>query len=603
MPAPSQPSTSRPAGSAALTLGVLGVVFGDIGTSPLYAIRTVFSRDAARPVSIDPGDVYGVISLVFWAITIIVTAQYVLLILRADNDGEGGIMALIALLLRLRGPGPPNPRMVFALAGLGIFGASLFFGDSILTPAISVLSAVEGVKVVTPSLGHFAVPATAVILIVLFAVQRLGTGAVGKVFGPVMVVWFTALAACGVKGIADHPGVLRALSPTYAVQFLADRGLIAFLALGGVVLAVTGAEALYADMGHFGRSPIRRAWLLAVFPALTLNYLGQGALLIGDPRAAGDPFYMLVPDWARIPMVLLATAATVIASQAVITGAFSVARQAVQLGYLPRMRIKHTSRLQVGQIYVPLINWTLLLGVLTLVLAFKHSTSLAAAYGIAVTGTITITTILFFVVLGSRARHPRWQIIAGAVAFLIVDLGFLSANLTKILDGGWIPILVGVGVFTVLMTWQRGRTIVTRKREQLEGQLQDFVSELHQHGRRSIASPGPPCFSAPAVRRRRWRCAPTSSTTTPCTSTSSSSASRRCRSRTSRPKRGCRSATLASATTASATSRHALALRMTPTCRKFCATPTTAALKARSRSTRRLTSCRRSSCDARTLPA
>ena len=456
-------------------------MFGDIRTSPLHAIHTVFSRQAARPVPINPDDVYGVISLVVWAITIIVTVKYVMLIMRADNDGEGGIMALIALLLRLRGPTTLRRRTLTVLAGLGIFGASLLSGDSILTPAISVLSAVEGVQVVAPSIGDVVVPVTAVILIVLFAAERLGTEVVGKVFWPVMVMWFAALAACGVNGIADHPGVLRALSPTYAVQFLADRGLIAFLALGGVVLAVTGAEALYADMGHFGASPIRRAWLLAVFPAPTLNYLGQGGLLISDPRAADDPFFMLVPGSAQIPMGLLATAPTVIASRAVITGAFSIARQAAQLGYLSRMRIRHTSRHAVGQIYIPFINWTLLAGVLTLVFAFQHSSNLAAACGIAVTGTITITTILFFAVVRSRTRRPLWQIIAAAVGFLIVDLGFLSANPTKILDGGWIPILVAIGVFSVPMTWQQGRSIVTDKREHLEGRLQDFVSELHDH--------------------------------------------------------------------------------------------------------------------------
>jgi KUP system potassium uptake protein len=444
----------------------------------------VFSRGAARPVPVSSDDVYGVISLVFWAVTIIVTLMYVMLIMRADNDGEGGIMALVALLSRLRGPRAPAHQAVLVLTALGIFGASLFFGDGILTPAISVLSAVEGLKIVAPSLGGLVVPATAVILTVLFILQRLGTASVGRLFGPVMVVWFSALAACGVKGIAAHPSVLRALSPTYALQFLGNGGVTAFLALGGVVLAVTGAEALYADMGHFGTSPIRRAWLFAVFPALTLNYLGQGALLINDPHAAADPFFELVPAWARVTMLLLATVATVIASQAVITGAFSVTRQAVQLGYLPRMRIRQTSRQEVGQIYVPAVNWALLVGVLALVFTFKHSSKLAAAYGIAVTGTITITTILFFFVLQARSRRPAWQIAAAAVVFLTVDVAFLVANLTKILDGGWIPVLVGVGAFGVLTTWQRGRVIVTDKRERQQGPLQDFVDELHeQRGR------------------------------------------------------------------------------------------------------------------------
>ncbi|MHB8659332.1 MAG: potassium transporter Kup [Solirubrobacteraceae bacterium] len=485
---------------SALALGALGVVFGDIGTSPLYAVQAVFSRGAARPVPVSPDDVYGVISLVFWAVTIIVTLKYVVLIMSADNDGEGGIMALVALLSRLRGPKTPGRRAAVVLAGLGIFGASLFFGDGILTPAISVLSAVEGLRIVAPSLGDVVVPVTAVILIGLFMVQRVGTAAVGRWFGPVMVVWFTALAACGVKGIVEHPGVLRALSPTYALRFLDSRGLTAFLALGGVVLAVTGAEALYADMGHFGASPIRRAWLLAVFPALTLNYLGQGALLINEPHAAADPFFVLAPDWARIPMVLLATVATVIASQAVITGAFSVTRQAVQLGYLPRMRIRQTSRQEVGQIYIPLINWALLVGVLALVFAFEHSSNLAAAYGIAVTGTITITTILYFFVLRARSQRPAWQIAAAALAFLIVDLAFLTANLTKILDGGWIPVLVGVGAFAVLMTWQRGRIIVTGTRERQQGPLQNFVNELHEHRPPVARVPGTAVFLSSGAR-------------------------------------------------------------------------------------------------------
>jgi KUP system potassium uptake protein len=477
---PHQGSTDR-SGPAVLTVAALGVVFGDIGTSPLYAVQTVFARNAARPVPVNPDDIYGVISLVFWAITIIVTVKYVLLVMRADNDGEGGIMALIALLRYLRGDAAPDRRVVVVLAGLGIFGASLFFGDSILTPAISVLSAVEGLTVVTPSFDQFVVPVTTVILVALFAAQRYGTEAVGRLFGPVMLTWFTVIAACGVKGIADHPSILRALSPTYGIEFLANRGLTAYLALGGVVLAVTGAEALYADMGHFGRGPIRRAWLLAVFPALTLNYLGQGALLVTHPQGVANPFFLLVPHWARIPMVVLATAATIIASQAVITGAFSVARQAVRLGYLPRLRVVHTSSREVGQVYVPFINWALFFGVLILVLAFQRSSNLAAAYGLAVTGTITITTILFFVVVHARTGRPLWQIVPVAAAFLVVDLAFLGANLAKILKGGWLPLLVGVGVFTVMTTWQRGRIIVTRRREELEGPLGDFVMRLREN--------------------------------------------------------------------------------------------------------------------------
>jgi KUP system potassium uptake protein len=439
-------------------------------------VQTVFLADAARPVAVHADEIYGVISLVVWTITVIVSVKYVALIMRADNDGEGGIMALIALLLRLHVGG--GRKAVLALAALGIVGASLFFGDSIITPAISVLSAVEGLEIVQPSLSEIVVPVAAAILIALFAAQRLGTAVVGRVFGPVMAIWFAALAALGINGIAHHPGILRALSPVYGVRFFADDGLTAFLALGGVVLAVTGAEALYADMGHFGRSPIRRAWFFVVFPALALNYLGQGALLVDDPGAATSPFFLLVPHWARLPMVFLATLATIIASQAVISGAFSVTRQAVGLGYLPRLRIVHTSERE-GQIYVPFVNWTLLFAVLVVVFAFEHSSKLASAYGIAVTGTITITTLLFFVVARARWRWPLWLIVTAGGAFLVIDVSFLAANLTKIVSGGWLPLLVAAGVSTVLFTWQKGRRIVTRNREQLEGPLRDFVAELH----------------------------------------------------------------------------------------------------------------------------
>jgi KUP system potassium uptake protein len=466
------PSVSR----LALAVGALGVVFGDIGTSPLYAIQTVFSRDVARPVGVNPDAVYGVISLVFWAVVIVVTLNYVVFVMRADNEGEGGIMALIALVLRRAKQA--RAGLLVPLVALGIFGASLFFGDSMITPAISVLSAVEGLEVVEPSLDHLVVPIAAAILIGLFAVQSQGTGVVGRLFGPVMVVWFVVLAALGIHGIADHPGILRALSPTYGVQFFADDGLTAFLALGGVVLAVTGAEALYADMGHFGRGPIRGAWLLAVFPALTLNYLGQGALILEHPSGAANPFYLLVPHWARVPMIFLACAATVIASQAVISGAFSVTRQAVQLGYLPRLRIQHTSRETAGQIYVPFINWALLAAVLILVFAFERSAKLASAYGIAVTGTITITLVLFLVLTHLEGRWPLWQIALAGGLFGFVDLAFLGANLDKLLTGGWLPIVTGVGVYIVLSTWHRGRRIVTRNREREEGSLAGFVELL-----------------------------------------------------------------------------------------------------------------------------
>jgi KUP system potassium uptake protein len=461
---------------AALALGALGVVYGDIGTSPLYALQTVFTVDnhAVHP---DKSSVYGVISLVFWAITLIVTVKMVLLIMRADNDGEGGIMALIALVqnvvLRRR-------VAKAALVALGIFGASLFYGDGMITPAISVLSAVEGLKVVSPSLHSVVVPITVAIIAVLFAIQRLGTAKVGSVFGPIMAVWFTVLSVAGVKGIAEHPGILRAASPTYGAQFLFDHGSVAFAALGGVVLTVTGAEALYADMGHFGRGPIRMSWFAIVFPALILNYMGQGALILGTPEAVDNPFFLLVPHWSRVPMVVLATVATVIASQAVISGAFSVTRQAVQLGFLPRLTIRHTSGDVEGQIYVPVINWGLCVAVIGLVIGFGSSTKLGAAYGIAVTGTLAIDTVLFFVVVRYLWHKPLWMVLVGATGLLIVDLTFFAANLTKVQHGGWFPLLVGLIAFIVLTTWQRGRQIVTQKRTELEGPLHAFVEKIRK---------------------------------------------------------------------------------------------------------------------------
>jgi KUP system potassium uptake protein len=467
---------SRPAAMAALSVGALGVVYGDIGTSPLYALQTVFTVDnhAVHP---DPDSVYGVISLVFWAITLIVSVKMVLLIMRADNDGEGGIMALIALVQNV----VLRRRMAkAALVALGIFGASLFYGDGMITPAISVLSAVEGLKVVSPDLHSVVVPITVAIIALLFAIQRLGTGAVGRLFGPAMAVWFTVLAVAGVKGIADHPGILRAVSPTYGADFLFEHGGVAFAALGGVVLTVTGAEALYADMGHFGRSPIRRAWFAIVFPALILNYMGQGALILGTPEAVDNPFFLLVPHWSRVPMIVLATVATVIASQAVISGAFSVTRQAVQLGFLPRLTVRHTSGHVEGQVYVPSVNWGLFVAVVGLVIGFGSSTSLGSAYGIAVTGTLAIDTLLFFVVVRFLWGRPLWVVLGGAAALLVVDLTFFAANLTKVHHGGWFPLLVGLIAFVVLTTWQRGREIVTQKRSELEGPLRDFVEKIRK---------------------------------------------------------------------------------------------------------------------------
>ena len=461
----------------ALAVGALGVVFGDIGTSPLYTIQTVFNPGDPHPVTVTEDSIFGIISLIFWSVTIIVTVTYVLLVMRADNDGEGGIMALIALIRRRAVPG--GRRTKLTLAALGIFGASLFFGDSMITPAISVLSAIEGVKVAAPSVTNLVIPITVAIIIALFLVQRLGTGAVGRLFGPAMGIWFAAIGVLGVRGIAGHPEILKALSPGYALGFMVGHFGTAFFSLAAVVLAVTGAEALYADMGHFGRPPITRVWLILVFPACILNYMGQGALILGNTGNTSSPFFLLAPGWARLPMVFLAAVATVIASQAVITGAFSVAHQAARLGYLPRLRIAYTSEQQMGQIYVPFINWLLLVAVLTLVVTFKSSAALAYAFGMAVTGTITITTLLYFYVVRYQWRRPLWIVAPGAAILLTVDLLFFAANLTKLVSGAWLPLLIAITAFTVLTTWQRGRELVTRQREHDEGSLGEFVDQLH----------------------------------------------------------------------------------------------------------------------------
>jgi KUP system potassium uptake protein len=467
----------RAAAQGALALGALGVVFGDIGTSPLYTLQTLFDPSDPHPVKVSHESIFGVVSLIFWSITVIVTVTYVVLIMRADNDGEGGIMALIALIRRRALPGGRRAKAI--LAALGIFGASLFLGDSMITPAISVLSAVEGVEVAAPSVSNIVIPITVVIIVILFMAQRLGTGAVGRAFGPIMALWFTIIGLIGIKGIVSHPVILKALSPTYAIGFLFGHFGTAFFSLTAVVLAVTGAEALYADMGHFGRRPVRRAWILLVFPACALNYFGQGALILGRPSTVSNPFFLAAPGWARLPMVILATVATVIASQAVISGAFSVAHQAGQLGYLPRLRIQYTSEEMMGQIYVPWINWLLLAGVLTLVLAFRTSAHLAYAYGTAVTGTISITTLLFFYYARHQWRWPLWIVLSGSGILLAIDLLFFAANLTKLTHGAWLPLLIGISAFTVFTTWQRGRELVTRKRDDEEGRLREFVVQLH----------------------------------------------------------------------------------------------------------------------------
>jgi KUP system potassium uptake protein len=475
---------------AALTLGALGVVFGDIGTSPLYALQTVFTADH-HAVHATPGDVYGVISLVFWSITMIVSVKYVTFIMRADNGGEGGIMALTALV---EGLSFKSTRGKLILVTLGILGASLFYGDGMITPAISVLSAVQGLKVAAPSLGSLVLPATVAVITLLFSIQRFGTQLVGNFFGPVMALWFGVLALVGVIEIARHPGVLKGLSPSYGAQFMLDHGAVAFIALGSVVLAVTGAEALYADMGHFGRAPIRRAWFLVVFPALTLNYLAQGALILHSPKGVENPFFLLLPSWAQVPMVLLATVATVIASQSVISGAFSVTRQAVQLGFLPRVTFRQTSEQQIGQIYAPVVNRALFVAVVAIVVSFGSSAALASAYGVAVTGTFILNTILFLAVARLMWHKSKRLIALAAIVFLSIEVNFFAANLTKVVHGGWLPLVIAFLVFMVLVTWRRGQEIVTANRSREEGSLREFVEHLDARDFPVVRVPGTAVF-------------------------------------------------------------------------------------------------------------
>jgi KUP system potassium uptake protein len=484
---------SRTAAKTALFVGALGVVFGDIGTSPLYTVKTVFSPDDPHPVPETLTTIEGIVSLIFWSVTLIVTCKYVLAVMRADNNGEGGIMALISLVTRTERDS--KTRTPFILAAVGVFGASLFFGDSMITPAISVLSAVEGMEVVEPSLDHLVLPITAAIIVGLFLGQRHGTEKVGRLFGPVMIVWFLTLAAMGIHGIALHPQILEALSPHHAIEFIGDDPSKAFFSLGAVVLAITGAEALFADMGHFGRSAITRAWLLLVFPALILNYLGQGALLVDSgPGTISSPFFELVPDALTIPLVLLATMAAVIASQAVISGAFSIATQAVQLGYLPRLGIVRTSAKEYGQVYVPWINWALMGAVLVLIFAFRSSSRLAFAYGVAVTGTFIATTLLFSYLAHRRWKKPLWLVAPLAAMVLTIECLFLASNLIKILHGAWLPLVIGIGLFTVMTTWQKGRQAVVARREKAEGGLEDFIRELHAAKPPIIRTPGTAVF-------------------------------------------------------------------------------------------------------------
>ena len=460
---------------AALALGAIGVVYGDIGTSPLYTVKEIFGPHG---VDASPPNVLGGLSLVFWSLIIVVSVKYLLFIMRADNKGEGGIMALMALAQRsVR----QLPLLVPVVAVLGIFGAALFYGDGVITPAISVLSAIEGVEVAAPALAHWVVPLTLLVIVSLFALQRHGTARIGAVFGPVCMAWFLCIAALGVWGISQYPAVLEAISPTYGLDFFLRNRAEAFFALGAVVLAVTGTEALYADMGHFGKRPIRLAWFAYVLPALLLNYFGQGALVLAHPEAVTNPFYHLVPRPLLYPMIGLATAATVIASQAVISGAFSMTREAMQLGYMPRMRVVHTSEEMSGQVYVPFINRVLLVLIAAAVLGFRSSDNLGSAYGVAVTGTMVITTLLALIVARYQWRWSWWTVAATGAGLLVVDLGFFSANVIKIESGGWFPLALGLAVFVALTTWRRGRILLQRG-IQLDGlELGSFIASLAEH--------------------------------------------------------------------------------------------------------------------------
>ncbi len=461
-----------PAVLAGLTIGALGVVYGDIGTSPLYALKEVF-HGAHVPMTHD--NILGVLSLLFWTMTIVVSLKYVLLILRADNNGEGGLIAMLALATTAVREKPTLRR---GLMLVGLFGTAIFFGDAVITPAMTVLSAVEGIEVYAPQYHDAVVPISLVVLAGLFAVQRFGTGGVGKAFGPVMLVWFTSLALLGIPKIIGNPHVLQAINPMWAIDFCTHYGWIAFVALGAVVLVVTGGEALYADLGHFGKQPIRIAWYSFVMPALTLNYFGQGALLLDRPEAIKNPFFLLAPSWAEIPLFVLATLAAIVASQALITAAFSVTKQAVQLGLLPRMRIVHTSVRDTGQIYVPFVNWGLFAFVVVAVAFFESSSKLAGAYGVAVTIDMTITTVMTFFVIRFGWRYPLWLCVAATGVFFLIDATFLASNLLKVLHGGWFPLLIGFGMFTLMLTWKQGRRLLSDKLREDAIDLRSFLEAV-----------------------------------------------------------------------------------------------------------------------------
>jgi KUP system potassium uptake protein len=448
---------SKKSSLSALTLGAIGVVYGDIGTSVLYAVKEVFG---SGHVPFTPDNIYGILSIFFWTLTVIVSLKYVTLVLRADNNGEGGLIAMLALASTAVNDKPQLRRILLII---GIFGTSLFYGDGVITPAISVLSAVEGLEVVSPAFKQGVIPITLVILFFLFFFQKHGTAGIGKFFGPITLVWFGVIALLGISQILTHPEILKAISPHYALMFMWANPGITFIILGAVVLCVTGAEALYADLGHFGKKPIRLAWFSVVMPALVLNYFGQGALLLGNPAAVKNPFYLMAPDWALLPLVGLATLATVIASQALITGAFSVTKQAIQMGYLPRLNIQHTSVRDTGQIYMPFINWSLFVTIVLAVMMFRSSSNLAAAYGIAVCTDMLITTILTFYVIRYGWNYPLGLCIAATSVFFVVDFAFFASNLMKLFAGGWFPLLIGGLVFTLMMTWKQGRHILNDK--------------------------------------------------------------------------------------------------------------------------------------------
>jgi len=456
-----------------LLVAATGVVYGDIGTSPLYTLKEVFSGHYG--VSVDQNGVFGILSLIVWSLLWVVSLKYVMFMLRADNEGEGGVMAITALARRAA---LPYPRLKTVLVLLGLFGAALFYGDSMITPAISVLSAVEGLEVALPGMSHWVVPVTVALLVGLFVIQKHGTARIGILFGPVMVAWFLVLGALGGYGIIRQPQVLQALNPYWAVQFFISHPGIGITILGAVVLALTGAEALYADMGHFGRKPIARAWFGLVLPGLVLNYFGQGALLLENPEAARNPFYLLAPSWALLPMIGLSTLATIIASQAVISGAFSLSQQAIQLGYIPRMQIQHTSSQAQGQIYVGVVNWALMVGVVLLVIGFQSSGALAAAYGVAVTGTMLIDTFLVAAVMLLMWKAPRWWAIPLLIGFLVVDTLFFAANIPKILEGGAFPVIAGIVLFVLMTTWKRGRQILFERLDEVALPLPLFISSI-----------------------------------------------------------------------------------------------------------------------------